>query len=701
MTLTTMAAHAIPTTLPVHDITPIGNSIWRDSPYNYPGAEALPPTPPPSISRADRIEIPRVSIDQATIFPSEHNLSPNANANIQSDIESAYSQSESEVETIQIEPLKLSISYYAQLRAQGDVKKDIEKVNSTPTTANYITAFFIDVVFRQIYWHLLLRVPEVYWSRVLRILQDADIPIHEVASVVSQARSVQSSASSSRYTLPMIHAKDCSERFAQLNLSWEHFLDSAMREWKIMNLVSVLLLGAIASLLQIDLVVVDPLVRTAAFVSMVCALMSLLYGCMYSIRFFDLRKSYKALQWAEDARKNQLNPFWNVWVFLALPAIWLVWSLVAYLVCIMAYVWRVGNEPTIQTSQRRILELRIMVTCVLFLGLIYLCLTISTLRQYGGVMEDKWRAKATLFSKTNIQGFIPGYDFDYPDSASAIYHSSPTTPQHSQLSLIDTYRSRHLQQPTYPHHSTRSPRNISHFSTSEIPLKSAMKKNGSLSALRPHRVAFSDSGSITSEGLGRRGSLASVLFDTDEDLTTPDLINTPTSENRDHEYFSHRPQEAEASASLAHFQTTKVLSLDPTQFIDPAGFTPELDIKPEDWNTFVQDLNRVWNPSDLQALDTSPEADLQQREQLFGLLNAWNDPFFSSRGVEIICCSESPKDQSQPLQYSLYLCDLDRPRGEGELRPGEFDADRFESVRILVQSVALPQDPEDDDIEDS
>ncbi|TFK63961.1 hypothetical protein BDN72DRAFT_775248 [Pluteus cervinus] len=122
--------------------------------------------------------------------------------------------------------------------------------------------------------------------------------------------------------------------------------------------------------------------------------MSLLYGCMYSIRFFDLKKSYKSLQWAENAQRNQLNPFWNIWVFMAMPAIWLVWSLVAYLICLMAYIWRVeGDNLATKTPTRCILGLRIVVSCVLFLGLMYLCLIINALRQYGGVMEDKWQER--------------------------------------------------------------------------------------------------------------------------------------------------------------------------------------------------------------------------------------------------------------------------------------------------------------------
>ncbi|TFK68337.1 hypothetical protein BDN72DRAFT_769442 [Pluteus cervinus] len=123
--------------------------------------------------------------------------------------------------------------------------------------------------------------------------------------------------------------------------------------------------------------------------------MSLLYGCIYSIRFFDLKKTYKAFPWTDDAKKNQLNPFWNTWVFLAMPAVWLVWSLIAYFVCVMAYVWRVGDDGlATKAPPRSILELRIAVSSVLCLGLMYLCLIIRTLKKYGVEMEDRWREMA-------------------------------------------------------------------------------------------------------------------------------------------------------------------------------------------------------------------------------------------------------------------------------------------------------------------
>ena len=56
--------------------------------------------------------------------------------------------------------------------------------------------------------------------------------------------------------------------------------------------------SAILTILQIESAANDPLTRNFAFFSLICALISLLFGCMYIIRFGTMRKTYKAAEWA-------------------------------------------------------------------------------------------------------------------------------------------------------------------------------------------------------------------------------------------------------------------------------------------------------------------------------------------------------------------------------------------------------------------
>jgi succinate dehydrogenase/fumarate reductase cytochrome b subunit len=62
--------------------------------------------------------------------------------------------------------------------------------------------------------------------------------------------------------------------------------------------------SAILTLLQVDTAASDPLIRSSALLSLVCALMSLLYACMYIVRFPMMRKAHKALEWAEVSSRS-------------------------------------------------------------------------------------------------------------------------------------------------------------------------------------------------------------------------------------------------------------------------------------------------------------------------------------------------------------------------------------------------------------
>lgn len=63
-------------------------------------------------------------------------------------------------------------------------------------------------------------------------------------------------------------------------------------------LVTPVAYSAILTLLQIDTASSDPLPRYTGFASMICALISLLCGYIYIIRFDSMRNSYKVVEWA-------------------------------------------------------------------------------------------------------------------------------------------------------------------------------------------------------------------------------------------------------------------------------------------------------------------------------------------------------------------------------------------------------------------
>jgi hypothetical protein len=68
-----------------------------------------------------------------------------------------------------------------------------------------------------------------------------------------------------------------------------------------------------------------------------------------------------------------------------MPGVWLAWSVLAFVVAIMSFVWRTGARGETQQALTRVQEYgpRIGITCQFMLGLIYFALVIRTFRSYG------------------------------------------------------------------------------------------------------------------------------------------------------------------------------------------------------------------------------------------------------------------------------------------------------------------------------
>ncbi|KAF8806754.1 hypothetical protein BYT27DRAFT_7101379 [Phlegmacium glaucopus] len=212
--------------------------------------------------------------------------------------------------------------------------------------------------------------------------------------------------------------------YKSLKSTWEFFIDSIMLEWKTFNIISVLLLTAILTVLQIQSAAEDPLIKYTALLSLMCALMSLLFGCIYIIRFGSMRKTYKAAEWALEAKRTKTLVWWNVWVLLAIPAIWLTWSIILYIACIMSFVWRsnVTNTTSPGISDTGLLVIRVVITVVLTIGVVFGFLIMATFRRYGEVMDKAWKQRIDRWieEKSLAKGSFAQYPSSYyadPDLA--------------------------------------------------------------------------------------------------------------------------------------------------------------------------------------------------------------------------------------------------------------------------------------------
>ena len=97
-------------------------------------------------------------------------------------------------------------------------------------------------IFRQIYRHALLRLPSIYFSRVCRVFEDAEVSRPEVE------RMVQGREKDEGFRWPSNHewvVPNVSPALIRFKESWESFVDSVLKEWKTLNVVSALLLTCV------------------------------------------------------------------------------------------------------------------------------------------------------------------------------------------------------------------------------------------------------------------------------------------------------------------------------------------------------------------------------------------------------------------------------------------------------------------------
>ncbi|KAK2464811.1 hypothetical protein APHAL10511_003229 [Amanita phalloides] len=205
----------------------------------------------------------------------------------------------------------------------------------------------------------LLHLPALYFTRVARVFEDAQLSREEVEQVTKRYRGVMTLSPGLRV----------------FKESWEGLVDSLLREWKTLNLVSALLLTAILTLFQLPGVGTDPVLRNTSFLSLIYALLCLLYGCVYVIRFGSLRSISKGLGWVCEAEQSNSDIWWSIWVFLALPSLYFTFSMLWFVVTVLGFIWQSGAVGNVDDhsplSFKTALAPRIIITVQLLPGLSY------------------------------------------------------------------------------------------------------------------------------------------------------------------------------------------------------------------------------------------------------------------------------------------------------------------------------------------
>jgi hypothetical protein len=107
--------------------------------------------------------------------------------------------------------------------------------------------FLVDVLPRQLYLSLLLHLPSMYFHRVARVFEDAELSKPDIVEMFVKSAEQWDPLAVTWYG-PQSHAlgpspwTGISPRLLAFKHSWEDFVDSLLTEWKTLNIVSVLLL---------------------------------------------------------------------------------------------------------------------------------------------------------------------------------------------------------------------------------------------------------------------------------------------------------------------------------------------------------------------------------------------------------------------------------------------------------------------------
>lgn len=147
----------------------------------------------------------------------------------------------------------------------------------TVHTLQVVFTIVFDKLPRQLYLGAFLHLPALYATRVSRILEDAELTVHNVRKLytpVSGHKVIEELAAeeAEKKKREEREREEPSLSVAHFKSTWESFVDSIMHEWKTLNIVSVLLLSAILTMLQIQGAGDDPVMRTAALLSLICGI---------------------------------------------------------------------------------------------------------------------------------------------------------------------------------------------------------------------------------------------------------------------------------------------------------------------------------------------------------------------------------------------------------------------------------------------
>jgi len=155
-----------------------------------------------------------------------------------------------------------SDSEVAVLRTKSASEADFDMVSLPSGTAHnkpfgievYALAFVLDTLPRQIYLYFLLFLPSIYYSRVARIFTDAQLSVYEIDKCILDEAVERDSYVISSVGRPagrrLRRHVEVWSPYGDLEQAWQSFIDSLLREWNTLNIISGLLLTSVCFFLH-------------------------------------------------------------------------------------------------------------------------------------------------------------------------------------------------------------------------------------------------------------------------------------------------------------------------------------------------------------------------------------------------------------------------------------------------------------------
>ena len=106
-----------------------------------------------------------------------------------------------------------------------------------------IAGLFFYVIPNAIYLGFLLGLPALYWSRVTRIFEEADLGIKEIKEIALTAVASRNKALIEQLNQGIIPSDLPANRYKSLIKSWEEFIERLTKEYEVLNVITVLLLS--------------------------------------------------------------------------------------------------------------------------------------------------------------------------------------------------------------------------------------------------------------------------------------------------------------------------------------------------------------------------------------------------------------------------------------------------------------------------